>query len=163
MQGKLGKSQLLGKDEVRRAYAKWLEEEPSCIPLVMLSLVSAPDEIVKDRARFTKNVKNIADALRELFTGKDIGVAATAVLSLSQGECRLTSDDTRTGRKEFGVDALGPYKVFTPKNGTGREWSRVSFEELCYHMHTPELAYVRVCQWLNETAARILAGRVGGL
>ena len=153
----LGKDQHLRKDDVKGAYARLLLGASPYVFGDTLTLIDAPGEIVRDRARFTMGMRHIADALRELFTGNDTGCAATAVLRLSQRECRLTFDTTRAGRVEYVFNALGPYKILTPKNGGEICRSQVSFEELCYHMNTPELAYSRICQLLNEAATQILA------
>lgn len=153
---------MLGR--VSRAYAFLLECSDKFATAERVVLRDAPDSLVLDPVFQSSWRSYWANRLRMLFSGKQ-GKEFALILRMARHYIIVRQSEDKQGRTEYGVDALGPYRRFTPKRKVLRSSgetvvSRISLEELCANTHDSTDAYWAVLQLVNMTVADILSEKV---
>lgn len=130
---------------VAQAYQMLLERFPEAEKMPGLKLVTVPRRITA-RPDFRPMMRLVATELRQLFSGEG-GRQMAVVLALSDKQTIvLTVQEDKERHIQYGIDHLGPYKLFFLKKLPFRRKQepvlvRISFEELCLRVGDAKQVY----------------------
>ncbi len=145
---------------IAQAYAIVQAENPECDKEADLELLPAPQGLC-ELPTFTPRMKFIVRLLRELFA-TETGREAAVLLRKNRSQCYpIGSRRTVAGDEEYGVDGLGPYRLFRPKKRPllrrGRSTlNRISLEEAVFCADDPNRVYQVVYLLLTAATTAVL-------
>lgn len=142
-----------------QAYEKLLKRFPKIEQVPIPALMAAPASLMEDPL-FTPRMRLIAEELRKLFSGEDGAKVSIVLFFAGKEKAMIRTTTDKSGRTEYGVGCLGPYRRFYPKKQLFRPVKPVvtwiSFEELCFQTEDAKLVYAAVYVLLAKAIMRIL-------
>ncbi len=150
---------------VARAYQVLLERSPEVAATQALSFPIVPKVIMESHA-FTPMKRLLARKLRELFSGER-GREMSTILGCTQATFVVAQTENRAGQTQYGIGALGPYRLFHRRNLPFVQNKKsapvlITFEEICFRAEDPKDVYETVYLILNTVTTNIL-GDEGGI
>jgi len=145
---------------IAQAYQVLLERFPEAEKMTGLKLSAAPRQITESRA-FRPMMRLVSSELRKLFS-EESGRQLAVVLTLSDhGAQALLTEENEDGVVQYGIDHLGPYRLFHLKKLPFRSrrapvLTRISFEELCLCVGDPKEVYGAVYVQITVSTDAIL-------
>ena len=145
---------------IAQAYQVLLGRSPELKQMAGLQLVEAPRRIMESRD-FRPMMRLVSSELRKLFS-EETGQQIAAVLTLSGSQAMvLGMKETRSGLTQYGLDNLGPYKLFLPKKlpllrRKSPVMTRISFEELCFCTGDPRMVYLTAYLFIRVSIDTII-------
>jgi hypothetical protein len=139
-----------------------MRDSTKIVNIPALVLLPAPPAILADLSHRPR-YRVCAEQLRDFFSETEYGRGRKAafVLRHASDTIRIGTVNDMNGQIEYGIDALGPYRMETPRKRRFRRPTesvriRVSFEEICLHSDHPSAVMEAVLHLLDATIKNLM-------